>query len=66
MGRSAHCALRLLNAPFRRYTAPLGVETCNFLSTVATWLREAPQKGVENTQRKVVRATYRHSSSPGG
>lgn len=39
MGRSAHCALRLLNAPFRRSTAPARVETCNFLNTVATWLR---------------------------
>jgi hypothetical protein len=36
MGRSAHWALRLLNAPSRRRPAPDRVETCNFLNTVAT------------------------------
>ena len=36
MGRSAHWALRLLNALSRRSTAAARVEKCNFLNTVAT------------------------------
>ena len=80
MGRSAHWALRLLNALSRRSTAAARVERCNFLNTVATDLaahrclvahrrRESrarpPEKGVESTKRKIVLAAYRHSSSPG-